>query len=118
MNQKLSSAFLLLLLSFSSFASLPDIVNFGTKEYNSHSINYCFTQDTNGVMYVGNAYGVLEYDGQYWRKIPVSDGKSAISMDVDSKGKIYVGSSSEFGYLKRNEKGINEYISLKRKLNT
>lgn len=114
---KLFTAAVFILLSHYSSASLPDIVNFGTKDYKEgHSINYCFAQDTNGVMYVGNAYGILEYDGQYWRKIGLDDGKSALSMDVDKDGRVYVGSSSEFGYLQRNEKGNNEYVSLKEKL--
>ena len=100
----------------SAFAGIPDIVNFSAKDYSSHSINYGMVQDSNGVMYFGNAYCVLEYDGQFWRKIPVSDDKSALSLDISEKGVIYVGSSSEFGYLQRNEKGICEYISLKSKL--
>ncbi|MFT6715377.1 MAG: ligand-binding sensor domain-containing protein [Saprospiraceae bacterium] len=103
-------------LSLKSTASAPDIINFTTKEYKSHSINYCFTQDSSGVMYIGNAYGLLEYDGQTWRKIGLSDGKSALSLDIDKNGRIYIGSSSEFGYLKKNASGLNEYVSLKSKL--
>ena len=107
---------LLLVLSLKLSASVPDIVNFTTKEYKSHSINYCFTQDSSGVMYIGNAYGLLEYDGQSWRKIGLVNGKSALSLDIDKNGKIYIGSSSEFGYLKKNKEGLNEYVSLKHKL--
>ncbi|MFT6747070.1 MAG: ligand-binding sensor domain-containing protein, partial [Glaciecola sp.] len=103
-------------LSIATKASVPDIINFTTKEYKSHSINYCFTQDSSGVMYIGNAYGVLEYDGQNWRKTPLVDGKSALSLDIDQNGRVYVGSSSEFGYLEKNASGLNVYVSLKTKL--
>jgi hypothetical protein len=112
---------LLILLSLATMslrlsASVPDIVNFTTKEYKSHSINYCFTQDSSGIMYIGNAYGLLEYDGQNWRKIGLVDGKSALSVDIDKNGRVYIGSSSEFGYLTKNESGLNTYVSLKSKL--
>ena len=106
----------IVLAQFSLEAGIPDIVNFSAKDYASHSINYGMVQDSNGVMYIGNAYCVLEYDGQFWRKIPVSDDKSALSLAISERGVIYVGSSSEFGYLHRNEKGITSYISLKEKL--
>lgn len=116
MLKHLLSLLTFLLCSMQSFASVPDIVNFTTKEYKSHSINYCFTQDSSGVMYIGNAYSLLEYDGQSWRKIKLVDGKSALSLDISKDGTIYVGSSSEFGYLKKNAAGLNEYVSLKDKL--
>ena len=115
--KKLTSCFLFcLVVSLNALASVPEIVNFSTKTYKSHPINYCFTQDTAGVMFIGNAYGILEYDGQSWRKIALVDGKSALSMDVDVNGRIYIGSSAEFGYLQKTAAGINEYVSLKAKL--
>ncbi len=103
----------LITINFSAFSATPDIVNFSTKDYNWHSINYCFAQDSNGVRYIGNAYGILEYDGRSWRKVGISDGKSALSLVVNHEGKIFAGSSSEFGYLSKNSKGQNEYVSLK-----
>lgn len=102
---------LLLVLSKFTFGSVPDIINFTTKDYASHSINFSFTQDSAGILYVGNAYCVLEYDGRTWRKIPVDDDKSALSLTVH-QGKVFVGSSSEFGYLERDAQGYAHYKSL------
>jgi len=116
MIKRLTIIFTFLMLSLKLTGSVPDIVNFTTKEYKSHSINYCFTQDSAGVIYIGNAYGVLEYDGQTWRKTSLVDGKSALSLDIDKNGRVYVGSSSEFGYLEKNKAGLNVYVSLKSKL--
>lgn len=95
------------------FASVPDIVNFTTKEYEAHPINYDFEQDSNGIIYIANAYRVMEYDGSSFRTIPLVAGKSAISLGKDSNGKIYVGSSSEFGYLEKTEDMRTIYHSLK-----
>ena len=38
-------------------------------EYKSGTQNWCIAQDNRGVMYFGNALGVLEYDGDSWRLI-------------------------------------------------
>ena len=116
MNRLLSTIFFILIANKIAFSSVPDVVNFTTKDYNSHSINFCFAQDAEGIMYIGNAYGILEYDGKFWRKIAIDDGKSGLSMDVSDKGIVYVGSSDEFGYLKRDKLGITRYISLKKLL--
>ncbi len=94
-------------------AGVPDIINFTTKDYNGHSINYDIAQDTNGVIFVGNAYGVLEYDGSSFRKVALSDGKSAISLGQDANGNVFVGSSSELGYLSKDSLLKTTYKSLK-----
>ena len=104
---------LLTLLIGTAYASVPDIVNFTTKDYNGHSINYDITQDSSGIVYVANAYCVLEYDGRSFRKIPLVHGKSAISLAKDGNGKIFVGSSSEFGCLEKDSTQKTYYKSLK-----
>lgn len=106
----------LLISQVSLFASVPDIVNFTTKDYKSHSINYDFAQDSSGMMYIANAYCVLEYDGSTFRKIPLVDGKSALSLAKDKNGRIYVGSSSEFGYLTKDSTQQTIYKSLRDKI--
>ncbi len=105
-----------LLFNVAGFASVPDIVNFTTTDYQSHSINYGFTQDSSGMIYIANAYCVLEYDGSSFRKIPLVNGKSALSFAKDDNGRIYVGSSSEFGYLGKDSTQKTIYISLKDKI--
>ena len=96
-----------------SEGSVPDVMNFTTKDYNGHSINYDIEQDSSGIIYIANAYGVLEYDGRSFRKIPLVQGKSAISLAKDSSGKIFVGSSSEFGCLEKDSTEKTYFKSLK-----
>ncbi|RMD93577.1 MAG: hypothetical protein D6813_03900, partial [Calditrichaeota bacterium] len=50
---------------------LPYTQNFSPKEYGAHSQNFAIVQDVRGMMYFGNVYGVLEYDGVSWRLIPM-----------------------------------------------
>ena len=111
--RKNSFLILFLVLFFSSNASVPDVLNFTTKEYNGHSINYDIEQDSSGIIYIANAYGILEYDGRTFRKIPLAQGKSAISLSKDGSGKIFVGSSSEFGCLEKDATQKTYFKSLK-----
>jgi len=94
----------------------PQIINFSSKDYKSHSINYDFIQDKQGLIYVANAYGVLIFDGVNWRKVGLSDGKSALCLAQNKEGKIFVGSSSELGYLVKDDQGNVSYFSLKDKM--
>ncbi len=106
--------FILLFLFFiDAKASIPEIINFSTKDYKGHSINYAIEQDTSGIIYIANAYCVLEYDGRTFRKIPLTQGKSAISLSKNSFGKIFIGSSSEFGCLEKDSTKKTYYKSLK-----
>lgn len=104
---------LLLIFTFSTKGSVPNVINYTTKEYNGHSINYDIEQDTNDIIYIANAYCVLEYDGKTFRKIPLVQGKSAISLSKNSSGKIFIGSSSEFGCLEKDSTQKTYYKSLK-----
>lgn len=107
------STLLLLAATLLGFAAVPNFTNFSSKNYKSHPINYGFAQDSSGIIYIANAYSVIEYDGQSFRKIPLVAGKSAISFVQDDGGKIYVGSSSEFGYLTKDSTLKTVYKSLK-----
>lgn len=94
----------------------PFIRNYSPKEYSASSGNWVIAQDQRGIMYFGNAEGVLEYDGNNWRLIPVANNSVVRSIAVDNNGIIYVGAVGEFGYLSPNEKGLMTYHSLVNKL--
>ncbi|MCB0395874.1 MAG: SpoIIE family protein phosphatase [Flavobacteriales bacterium] len=85
----------------------------GTKSYYpALAQNHSIVQDNRGIMYFGNQEGVLEYDGSRWNKITVGDDYLVKSLARDSSGRVLVGSLSEFGYLKPDEKGDLRYESL------
>jgi serine phosphatase RsbU (regulator of sigma subunit) len=75
--------------------------------------NLACVQSKNGVLYFGNAGGLLQYDGVSWSFIPVKNQSVWIeSLAVSDENVIYVGAQSEFGYLAPDESGRLSYISL------
>lgn len=89
---------------------------FKPTDYNAGLHNYCFAQDKRGLIYVGNEDCVLEYDGAYWKKIPVKKGCNIYSIVVDTSNRIYVGGNNEFGMISPNSTGNLAYQSLSDKL--
>jgi len=92
----------------------PFIKNYPPEISKSAPQNWAIVEDKRGVMYFGNGpeSGVLEFDGNYWKIIAVSNHSTARSLAIDSLGKIYVGASGEFGFLAANNSGALNYVSL------
>ena len=93
-------------------AGLPFLRNFSAREYGAQPQNWAVVQDPRGIIYVGNAEGVLEFDGQSWRLIKVANQTVVRSLAVDARGRIYVGAVGEIGYLEHDDKGQSHYVSL------
>ena len=105
------------ILAFLSFIRAEEsgrhFMTFYTSEQTGgHFQNWAFIQDNRGIMYVGNGYGIQEFDGSTWRLIPISNGSFAFSFAKDSTGRIYVGSAAELGYLAPDSLGTMRYVSL------
>jgi hypothetical protein len=60
-------------------------------------------------MYFANNDGLLQFDGTEWHKYSVPSNSDVKSVEIDSSGKIYIGSYNEFGYFKANSKGTGHY---------
>ncbi len=92
---------------------IPFIRNFDNLEYGASEQNWSMVQDKRGVMYFGNNdRGVLEFDGQNWRNIPVPNNSPVRSLDMDENGTIFVGAVGELGYLAPDETGLLGYRTL------
>jgi serine phosphatase RsbU (regulator of sigma subunit) len=109
--------FLLCLFTSSFFAQQHykfPIVNYSPKDYGKDRSpqNWSVTQTKEGLIYVGNDNGVMEYDGASWNFIPAVNGKKVFSLATDSNNTVFVGSEENFGFLRRGNKGKPEYISL------
>ncbi|MFO8068027.1 MAG: SpoIIE family protein phosphatase [Bacteroidales bacterium] len=89
--------------------------NFTQREYGDtcSAQNWAITEDAHGVLYFGNAYRVLQYDGEAWNtsRIPLHGVYVTALMEGRDKN-IYVGANGEFGFLKPNSIGKLEYVSL------
>ncbi len=90
----------------------PFITVYPAIQTGGHFQNWALTQDNRGVMYIGNGYGVQEFDGSTWRMILNSNGSFAKSFAKDSSGRIFVGSAAELGYLAPDSTGAMRYVSL------
>lgn len=91
---------------------LPEIKNYSSKDYQWHPKNFQITQGKNGLIYIGNSYGILEFDGKMWRKILLPNGLDGHTLQSDSNGNIYTGSFNEFGQLITETNGNTAFHSV------
>ena len=105
----------LLLVAYSLNAQLirQPITNFSPRDFGQDvsAYTYSIAECDNGQIYVGTAYGVLQYDGVTWRFIPVKVG-AAVTSVIAHKGRVYVGCHGDFGYLDPDEAGKFMFKSL------
>src|SRR5882757_4996596 len=106
MQKKTAALFFSILLGISSclFAAdiktigVPYIQNYPKSTYGSGNQNWSVTQDKNGIMYFGNAEGLLVYDGRYWQQYTMPHRQIVRSVAADNNGRVYTGSYGEVGY--------------------
>lgn len=93
---------------------VPYIQNYPKSVYNSGNQNWAVAQDKNGIMYYGNAEGLLVYDGRYWQQYHMPHRQIVRSVAADDKGNIYTGGFGEFGYwsYKKNKLAFTSLTSL------
>lgn len=94
------------------------LTNYTPRDYGQNYSNYtqAITEDAQGLIYVGTAYGILQYDGYKWRMIPVKTGTFVTSLAF-FENTVYVGSQGDIGYLKPDKTGKLSYFSLIDKIN-
>jgi signal transduction histidine kinase/ligand-binding sensor domain-containing protein len=93
-------------------AGNPFITNYNSQQTGADVQVWSFIEDERGVMFIGTAPGLLEYDGASWRTIEVANKTFARSLALDDNGRIYVGASADFGYLEKDESGELKFNSL------
>ncbi|MDR6941600.1 triple tyrosine motif-containing protein [Mucilaginibacter pocheonensis] len=91
---------------------VPYVQNYTKNIYQSGNQNWSVTRDEHGIMYFGNAEGLLSFDGKYWQQHHMPNGLIVRSVSADGRGKIYAGAFGEFGYWQDNNKGFLKYNSL------
>ncbi|MCF6223420.1 MAG: ATP-binding protein [Flavobacteriaceae bacterium] len=92
----------------------PLINNYTYQEYGAGPVSWWAVEDKDGIMYFANGAGVLQYDGVNWNTIPMKVSARCLTKDKD--GTIYVGGEGEIGYLKADQTGKFEFVSLIDKL--
>jgi signal transduction histidine kinase/DNA-binding response OmpR family regulator len=86
--------------------------NYSFKDYDHQPQNWGMTQAKNGVIYVANQGGVLEFDGVSWRVIRVPGYDPVRSIAIDKTGTIFVGGNNKIGFLEPDAKGTLQYVSM------
>src|SRR3989339_1886887 len=95
----------------------PIITTYNCINIGVNSQVWDFVKDSRGIIYVGSAPGVFEFDGSTWRSIPTINNTHARSLAIDKNDRVYVGASGDFGYLAPDKKGELRFVSLLNKLN-
>src|ERR1700761_7233549 len=91
---------------------VPYVQNYTKAIYQSGNQNWSVTKDERGIMYFGNAEGLLTFDGRYWQLYRMPNGLIVRSVAADGKGKVYVGGFGEFGFWENDKQGFLRYNSL------
>ncbi len=91
---------------------VPYVQNYSKVLYQSGNQNWSVTRDEHGLMYFGNAEGLLSFDGRYWQLYHMPNGLIVRSVAADGHGKVYAGGFGEFGYWENNKQGFLKYHSL------
>lgn len=107
----------LLLLSTSIYAfndqvGIPIVNQYSAIEYQAGSQNWCITQSNNGLIYVANNFGLLEFDGVKWSTHTLHKGNNNLKSVLAVDDKIFVGGQHEFGYFEQDNSKNLHYISL------
>lgn len=90
---------------------MPVLHNFSKSDYGGALQNWSITQDSTGLIWVGNGAGLLGYDGYSWHlhRLP----GNAVARSVLAVGsRIYVGAYQEFGFFTRQPDGSLAFTSL------
>jgi signal transduction histidine kinase len=84
----------------------PFLTTWAADDYGGAPITFHVVQHPQtGFVYVGNTFGVLEFDGAAWRVIR-SDGERVVPMVlVDTLGTVWFGGSNEVGILQPDARG-------------
>lgn len=98
--------------ALSSETGLPLLKLYKAKDYNAGTQNWALLQDEQGLLYVGNNMGVLEFDGVHWHTVRMPNQSVVRSLSLGQDGKVYVGAKGELGYLQRETAG-QHFVSLR-----
>ncbi|WP_205508608.1 triple tyrosine motif-containing protein [Longitalea arenae] len=95
---------------------IPNITNYFRQDYNAGQQNWHIAQDSRGIMYFANNYGLLTFDGTFWRTYRIPNATIVRSLAIDKNDRIYVGGQQEFGYFSPGQEGELVYTSLSKQL--
>jgi len=77
-----------------------------------HTQNFAIAEDRQGIVYVGNRDGLLEFDGSRWQLHGLPNGELVRSLAVDAQERVLVGGYNQFGWMQRDDHGQLQFHDL------
>ncbi|MBD3166143.1 hypothetical protein GF324_06075, partial [bacterium] len=99
-----------------SLYGAPFLQAYTPDEYESTGQCFDVAFAPNGVTYVANGGGVLEFDGRRWRTVENTGHQAFLAVAVDSLGRVWTGGISDFGVLVEKPDGMLRYQVLEPQL--
>ena len=93
-------------------SGVPLLRRYLPEDYNATPRHTAIATDRDGRLYVGNAEGVLRYDGDSWNLISLPGKAAGRDLATGQDGHIYVGSFDSFGWLTTGADGQIHYEQL------
>ncbi|MCO4304649.1 triple tyrosine motif-containing protein [Riemerella anatipestifer] len=90
---------------------LPFIHNFLPEDYGNHGKVWDIKISANGLVYMASDNGLLEFDGQKWKRFRNYKGYTR-SLHIANDSNVYIGADKDFGIWKKNALGNFNYTSL------
>ncbi|RMH65859.1 MAG: hypothetical protein D6677_01470, partial [Calditrichaeota bacterium] len=109
---------LLILLSIISLQAqnfqdgIPFYKFYNSKTYKGGPQIFSIEQDKRGIIYAGNSYGILEFDGTNWRRIKTKENTNVWYLTHDENNRVYAATSLNFGVISANSNGTPYFKSL------
>ncbi len=94
---------------------IPIRTHFDSEDYQGGIQSWDFSQSSDGLLYVANNNGLLEFDGNKWKIYNIPDATKIRTVMIDSKGVVYVGGQNQIGYFINTGSGF-EFKSLRQEL--
>jgi hypothetical protein len=79
----------------------PMMMYFGPKVYRAHPTNHAVHQAPNGLVYVANENGLMEFDGRSWQRI--GESHLVFDLDIEKGNRIWTSGFRRFGWMELNE---------------
>lgn len=90
---------------------IPYFQNYSLTQYSAGNQNWGISKASDGKLYVANHRGLLVFNGINWKLYQLPN-KTTIRSVYAYKDVVYTGSYEEFGFWKKDRKGVLTYTSL------
>ena len=104
-------AFVLLVTVIKAQEATPVVRLWDKNDHHFSNQIWSATCDNKGVVYFGNASGLLKFDSKEWDITPIR-GKGIIRSTFYNDDRIYAGAFEEFGYYEKLSNGTLKYVSI------